>query len=100
MRLLSLKTISPNADGVDDITRINYRLREPASVSIYFVDSNGRRFEFRQKQPRDAGEHTLLFSGIVNASYVANGSGECENCAACPAKWKLQVGDRVGNRQR
>src|SRR5574337_1027274 len=62
----SLKTISPNADGVDDIARIDYRLREPASVSIYFLDSNGKRFEFREKQPRDAGEHTLLFSGIVN----------------------------------
>jgi len=62
----SLKTISPNADGVDDITRIDYRLREPATVSIYFLDSNGKRFEFREKQPRDAGEHTLLFSGIVN----------------------------------
>lgn len=58
-------TISPNADGVDDLARITYRLRRPATVSIYFLDAEGVRFNFRTENPRDSGEHTLLFSGIV-----------------------------------
>lgn len=59
-------TLSPNADGVDDVTRITYRLDRPAIVSIYFLDSSGRRFDFRKQKPRDSGEHTLLFSGVVD----------------------------------
>lgn len=64
---LSLNAISPDADGIDDIARITYRLRRPASVSIYFLDSNNTRYDFRTDNPRDSGEHTLLFSGIVDA---------------------------------
>jgi hypothetical protein len=62
----SHQTISPNADGVDDIARITYRLRRPASVSIYFLDAQGKRYNFRTENPRDSGEHSLLFSGIVD----------------------------------
>ncbi len=57
--------ISPNADGDDDVTRITYDLRRPADVSIYFLDSQGRRYEFRTAKPREAGEHTVDFSGVV-----------------------------------
>ena len=63
----SLDTISPNADGLTGITRITYRLRRPASVSIYFLDSAGARYTFRADNPRDSGEHSLFFSGIVEA---------------------------------
>jgi hypothetical protein len=58
--------ITPNADGSQDVTRITYRLRRPASVSIYFIDAQGRRFDFRDDQPRDAGEHQVDFSGVVD----------------------------------
>ena len=34
--------ISPNADGADDVTHINYRINRPANVSIYFVDAAGQ----------------------------------------------------------
>lgn len=61
----SRNAISPNADGVDDLARITYRLRRPGSVSIYFLDSQGQRYEFRSENPRDSGEHSLFFSGIV-----------------------------------
>lgn len=61
----TLSQISPNADGLDDITGIAYQLRRPATVSIYFIDSQGARFNFRDGNLRDSGEHTLLFSGIV-----------------------------------
>ncbi len=62
-----LSAISPNADGLDDITLVAYRLRRPASVSIYFLDSSDTRYNFRTDNPRDSGEHTLYFSGIVDA---------------------------------
>jgi hypothetical protein len=68
----SLATITPNADGHTDATRIRYTLRRPATISIYFVDANGGRFEFRQDKARDAGEHTVDFSGIV-APYLRPG---------------------------
>ena len=58
-------TLSPNADGINDIARISYDLRRPASVSIYFLDSQGTRYDFRSLQPRDSGEHSLFFSGVV-----------------------------------
>jgi hypothetical protein len=61
----SLPAISPNADGNQDVTVIGYTLRRPASVSIYFIDAQGRRFDFRGDQPRDAGDHQVDFSGIV-----------------------------------
>ncbi len=63
----SLAAISPNADGREDAARITYRLRRPANVSIYFLDANGARYDFRADNPRDSGEHALLFSGIVEA---------------------------------
>jgi len=62
----SLTTITPNADGRDDVTRLRYTLRRPAVVSIYFLDASGRRFDFREARPRGSGEHALDFSGIVN----------------------------------
>ncbi|MBM4421890.1 MAG: hypothetical protein FJ030_00695 [Chloroflexi bacterium] len=72
----SLSAISPNADGLDDITRITYRLRRPTSVSIYFLDSGGARYNFRADNPRDSGEHTLLFSGIVDGYPLAGDDNE------------------------
>src|SRR5687768_605121 len=65
-------TISPNADGDDDVTRIAYTLRRPAEVSIYFVDSQGRRFDFRLAKPREAGEHSVDFSGVVDPFEVSD----------------------------
>jgi hypothetical protein len=61
----SLPAISPNADGNQDVTRISYTLRRPANVSIYYLDAQGKRFDFRNDQPRDAGDHQVDFSGIV-----------------------------------
>ena len=62
----SLAAISPNADGNQDVTRITYTLRRPASVSIYFLNAQGQRFDFRVDQPRDSGQHQVDFSGIVS----------------------------------
>lgn len=62
----SEETISPNADGDTDLTRIAYEITGDAAVSIYFVDENSTRYYFRQDQPRGRGEYQVLFSGIVD----------------------------------
>jgi hypothetical protein len=62
---LSLYTITPNADGDRDITRIEYKLARNAILSIYFVDQDGRAHYFRRDQRRSAGDYAVLFSGIV-----------------------------------
>jgi len=61
----SLAAISPNADGNQDVTRISYTLRRPATISIYFLNAQGQRFDFRRDQPRDSGDRQVDFSGIV-----------------------------------
>lgn len=62
---VSPTALTPNADGVSDVTRIQYDLDRPAYVSIYFLAADGRRYDFRAQKPRDSGEHSLLFSGVV-----------------------------------
>jgi hypothetical protein len=57
--------ISPNADGVQDATLIEYEISRSALVSIYFENEAGERFYFRRDQPRGAGEYRVLFSGVV-----------------------------------
>ncbi len=62
----SLSEITPNADGITDVTRINYRLRRPATVSVYFLDANQRRYDFRRDKPRGSGEASVDFGGVVD----------------------------------
>ncbi|MBN1314085.1 MAG: hypothetical protein JXA42_01410 [Anaerolineales bacterium] len=61
----SLDTITPNADGDRDITRIEYEIARNAVVSIFFTDEGGRTYYFRRDQRRSAGEYAVLFSGVV-----------------------------------
>jgi hypothetical protein len=63
---LSPDTISPNADGEDDATNIQYRLSHNAHVSIYFEDASGERFYFREDRPRSAGDFRVQWGGTVN----------------------------------
>lgn len=58
-------TISPNADGEDDIAVFEYRLSRPATISLSLLSEAGRRFYFRERQARDDGEYRVLFSGVV-----------------------------------
>jgi len=64
--------ISPNADGDVDLTEIRYALNNSALLSIYFIDSAGHRFDFRESETRGAGNYQVLFSGIVDG-YVLDG---------------------------
>ncbi|MBK8985422.1 MAG: hypothetical protein IPM39_04965 [Chloroflexi bacterium] len=59
-------TITPNADGDTDATRIRYQLAGNAAVSIYLENASGDRFYFRQDKIRGAGDYEVLFSGVVD----------------------------------
>jgi hypothetical protein len=63
---VNLARITPNADGDQDATRIDYELTRNAVVSIFFENEQGQRYYFRQNQPRGVGEFSVLFSGIVD----------------------------------
>lgn len=63
---LSLTTITPNADGEDDVTEISYHLRRRADVSIYFEAEDGTRYYYRENEPRVRGDYSVLFSGVVD----------------------------------
>lgn len=60
------ETISPNADGVDDVTVFEYELSEPAFVTTTFAANDGTVFVFREDAFRDPGSHRVLFSGVVD----------------------------------
>ena len=65
------ETISPNADGQDDVTLIQYKLRRNAHVSIYLVDSAGERHYFRRDRPRSRSTgsgYRVYFGGVIDRS--------------------------------
>ena len=74
----ALESLSPNADGLNDVTRIRYNLARPARVSISFLDDSGKRFYFRRDNLRTSGEHHLLFPGIVEGFTFSEDDTEAE----------------------
>jgi hypothetical protein len=60
-------TISPNADGREDIASISFKLNRNANVAIYFYDEAGRRYVFRPPTRLSLNEkpYTVLFPGVV-----------------------------------
>ncbi len=58
--------ISPNADGHDDVTHIEYRIGRPATLSIYFEDATGGRYYFRQAQRRSPGRYDVFWGGAIS----------------------------------
>ena len=65
-------TITPNADGIDDITEFAYSVSRTVTISLTFEHQDGRVFTFRDTERRIAGDYTVLFSGVV-AGYVNEG---------------------------
>ncbi|MGB1286273.1 MAG: hypothetical protein ACPG7F_07065 [Aggregatilineales bacterium] len=61
----SEETISPNADGDNDITRFAYDLSRGATVSLIFEAADGTVFDFRRDEPRIPQTYSVLFSGVV-----------------------------------
>lgn len=63
----SLSTISPDADGVDDVTLFTYEISQNAFVSLAFIrQSDQKVFYFREDERRALGEYNVQFSGVVD----------------------------------
>lgn len=62
-------TISPNADGDTDVTRIEYKLARNATLSIYLVDAQGTRHYFRRDRLRSRSvggrSYRVDFGGVI-----------------------------------
>jgi hypothetical protein len=67
------EVITPNADGMEDVTRIAYKLSRSADLSIYLVDEAGERHYFRQNRRRSAGDYRVDFGGVVDGSMLPDG---------------------------
>lgn len=67
--VISDTTISPNADGESDVTRIEYRLSRNAKLSIYLQDSAGNKHYFRQDRDRSrtvgGRPYRIDFGGVI-----------------------------------
>ncbi len=98
-----LQTLSPNADGLNDVTRIIYHLVRPARVSISFHDEGGTRFHFRRDNPRPSGQHQLLFSGIVEGFTFSDEDFESEPLARVlpdgDYTWVVEARSETGHEQ-
>jgi hypothetical protein len=66
--------ISPNADGRDDVTRIEYKLRRSADLSIYFLDAEGEKHYFREDKRRSSGQYSVYFGGVVEGQMLPDGT--------------------------
>ncbi len=66
-------TITPNADGVTDATRLSYSLRRTASVSILLIGSDGQEHYFRDQAIRSPGDYSVDFSGVVDGRVLPDG---------------------------
>jgi hypothetical protein len=67
-------TISPNADGITDVTRISYHLSRSADLSIYLLDEAGQRYYFRDNRRRSAGAYGVDFGGVINGAMLPDGA--------------------------
>ncbi len=61
-----LESITPNADGNDDITTFHYSLSRNARVSLIFEAEDGTVYTFRDMQPRIPDDYQVYFSGVVD----------------------------------
>jgi hypothetical protein len=70
-------TISPNADGQDDVAEIKYTLTRQSTVTIYLLDPAGQRHDFRVDKRRSQGKRTAYFSGVVDGRLLPDGAYTC-----------------------
>jgi len=62
--------ITPNADGSTDVTRISYRLRRSADVTISFTNEASEPFYFRRERRRSRGDYSVLWGGTAEESTI------------------------------
>jgi hypothetical protein len=66
--------ISPNADGVDDLTRLHYQVGQEARVTVAFEGQDGARYVWRDAERRVPGQYEAFFSGVVDGRVLPDGS--------------------------
>jgi len=59
-------SITPNADGDEDVAEIKYSLRRTAEVSIYLENEAEERFYFREQRRRSVGDYAVYWGGVIN----------------------------------
>jgi hypothetical protein len=100
----SFDMLTPNADGEADVVRIRYTLRRAATVSIYFLNARGERFDFRKDRPRQSGENVVDFSGIVNPYHLPDDTFTGEILARVLQNgvytWVVEAVDAQGERNQ
>lgn len=67
-------TISPDADGVDDVAAIDYRIGRNSRLTITLVAPDGTQHTFRDSRRRTPGSYTALFGGGVGGRVLADGT--------------------------
>ena len=89
---ISPQVISPNADGVDDVAAISYRISENVDFSLYLVDSEGNRHYFRRDLRRVPSQtpYVAFFGGSVDGRLLPDGQYTCV----------LEATDKNGNAVR
>jgi hypothetical protein len=65
--------ISPNADGIDDVARISYKISRRSELDIYFLDQEGSAHYFRRGNRRAPGEYEALFGGAIDGQVLPDG---------------------------
>lgn len=92
--------MSPNADGIEDITYLNYELSRNGRVSFYLENEEKERFYFRRDKPRGAGEYRVAFSGVVDGFTLEGEAIDGEVLARLLPDgrytWTLEATDRDG----
>ncbi|MCS7001742.1 MAG: hypothetical protein NZ518_02725 [Dehalococcoidia bacterium] len=87
--------ISPNGDGVGDKVTIRYAVARPSRVSIWFIDSAGAEYVFRDREPRSAGEYRAVFDGTYE---VGDGRATRRVLPDGLYRFRVLAEDRAGNR--
>src|SRR5262245_52273814 len=59
-------TITPNADGSDDVTILSYGLSRNARISLVLKGEDGQTYAFRQDEDRIPDDYRVAFSGVVD----------------------------------
>jgi hypothetical protein len=85
------EVISPNADGVDDVARISYKISRECKVYILFIDGQGKEYHFREGNQRSRGEYEALFGGAIEGQVLPDGQ----------YTWVIEaVDDATGQKER
>lgn len=70
---LTPDAISPYAGSPNAATVLRYTITRSANVSIYLVDPQGARHDFRKDQPRVPGSYDANFSGAIDDRVLPDG---------------------------